>query len=70
LLPIVTPVRVVIVGAPARRGAEVKDTWREFSEWAAGRLRRRERLAYFRLRPEPLELLRGSLAVPAGAAAG
>lgn len=41
LLPMVTPVRVTIVGAPVSCGAEVKDTWRELSEWVAGQLRRR-----------------------------
>jgi hypothetical protein len=37
----VTAVRVAIVGAPVSCGAEVKDTWRELSEWIAGQLRRR-----------------------------
>lgn len=30
-----------IVGAPVSCGAEVKDTWRELSDWVAGQLRRR-----------------------------
>jgi len=41
LLPAVMPVRVTIVGAPVACGAEVKDTWRELSEWAASQLHRR-----------------------------
>lgn len=38
----VTPVRVVIVGAPvAACGAAVKDTWRDLSAWVGGQLRHR-----------------------------
>ncbi|HEX9123918.1 MAG TPA: hypothetical protein VF984_11285 [Actinomycetota bacterium] len=37
----VRPVRVTIVGAPVACGAEVKDTWRELSQWVAGQLHRR-----------------------------
>lgn len=35
----VTPVRVTIVGAPVACGAQVKDTWRELTNWTAGQLR-------------------------------
>jgi len=41
LLPMVTPVRVVIVGAPVACGPEVKDTWRELSAWVGDQLRSR-----------------------------
>lgn len=40
LLPMVS-VRVTIVGAPVACGAEVKDTWRQLSNWAADQLRQR-----------------------------
>jgi disulfide oxidoreductase YuzD len=41
MLLMVTPVRVTIVGAPVACGADVKDTWRELSEWVGDELRRR-----------------------------
>lgn len=41
VLPIVTPVRVSIVGAPVSCGDEVTDTWRELAAWAAAQLRHR-----------------------------
>jgi disulfide oxidoreductase YuzD len=37
----VTPIRLVIVGAPVSCGAEVKDTWRGLAEWVAGQLSQR-----------------------------
>lgn len=39
MLPMVTPVDVVIVGAPVACGPEAKDIWRELSLWVGDQLR-------------------------------
>ena len=41
MLPVVTPVEVVIVGTPVACSDGVKDTWRQLAGWAASQLRHR-----------------------------
>lgn len=41
LLPTMSAILVTIVGAPVSCGGEVKDTWRELTEWTAAQLRHR-----------------------------
>lgn len=41
LLPMVSPVRIAIIGAPVACGTEVKDTWRELSQWISRQLQTR-----------------------------